>query len=269
MNPEQSKMSEAVENNDGFSVNDEVVEDMTVKTFICDVCAFTNSDIGGMKRHIKAKHRTTASKRSHGDGDGDDNDEREEKRPKIDEVFEPDLASTQISDDDDLDEFDEVLLAEQNDNDDGEETFGISDETLANLGNDTNFVYQDKERVVHEPVNTYQDVISSVLQADIAILNARIKAIERESSDKGLRMEQMVSEIHCLTFNLTECSEAFTALVKKLVVKNEAIEAGLARINLLDNDEETNKSKRKKLEEELEEKSNRIKLLSKNIEKAA
>ena len=84
------------------------------KKFSCNLCEFTNTNKGGMKRHIDARHKNSGNKRAHEDSnDCDDPD----KRPKIDEDFEPSLASTQImmDEDDENDDIDEFPLADQND----------------------------------------------------------------------------------------------------------------------------------------------------------
>ena len=81
--------------------------------FQCNVCDFTNTDKGGMKRHIQAKHKMSGTKRGPEVANEVANDEADNKRPKIDDDFAPSLASTQI--DDELDEFEEVLLAEEED----------------------------------------------------------------------------------------------------------------------------------------------------------
>ena len=100
-----------------------------------------------MKRHIGLKHKTPGEKREHNERNDDTFAEREDKRPKIDEQFEPDLASTQISEDDDdeLDEFEEVLKAEENDYNEDGLSFQMSDETVARLGSHTLFDFQNIE----------------------------------------------------------------------------------------------------------------------------
>ena len=172
-------MTDSIKNYDGFALTQDAT-DTSVRIYKCDVCSFTNGDIGGMKRHIRAIHKSKGEKRNHDESTENDplDDERgEDKRPKTDEHFEPDLASTQISDEDDeLDEFDEVLLAEENDCNESNATFGISDETLAMLGNETLFEYKNKERNTTGPTNQTtegdQDVITSVLKADLAVMKA-------------------------------------------------------------------------------------------------
>ena len=96
-----------------------------------------------MKRHIARMHR--GAKRNHETRTEDSLDQQDDKRPKVDENFGPALSFTQISDDDEeLDKFDAVLLAKENDHNEAGLSFELSDETIARLGNDTNFDMQDE-----------------------------------------------------------------------------------------------------------------------------
>jgi hypothetical protein len=101
---------------EGFSAFEQTSGEITNRIFKCDLCRFTNTDTGGMKRHIARINKTSGSKRGLDERAEASLDDREDKRPKIDEHFEPDLVSTQISEnDEELDKFEEALLAEEND----------------------------------------------------------------------------------------------------------------------------------------------------------
>ena len=66
--------------------------------------------------------------------------------PKGNEQFEPDLASTQIIEyDDEINEFEAVSKAEENDYNEDGLSFQMSDETVARLGNNTLFDFQNIE----------------------------------------------------------------------------------------------------------------------------
>ena len=121
--------------NKGFSNVEDNSGEIMSRSLKCDLCLFTNTDEGGMKRHISRIHK--GAKRAHEERTEDSIDDREDKRPKMDDPFEPSLASTQI--DDELDEFDEALMAEQNDYNDEGDSFVLSDDILDKIGNDTNF----------------------------------------------------------------------------------------------------------------------------------
>ena len=177
---------------EGFSRIEEIVGQTNVLMSLkSNICSFTNTDTGGMKRHIRSQHKP--GKRSHEDDSKEDAEDG--KRPKIDDDFEPPAASTQIMEEDDfdgLDEFEAALMAEENDFDGNGTTFAYSDEMLAKVGDATNF---EIGNLVENETAT-EELINTVQQADNVILNARIKVIERESKEKDLKVEEMLSEIN-------------------------------------------------------------------------
>ena len=59
--------------------------------YACNICDFKNSDKGGMKRHIHARHRLGGLKRQELDDNHDDNDGMKQKS----EEFNPNITSTQ------------------------------------------------------------------------------------------------------------------------------------------------------------------------------
>ena len=172
--------------------------DNASKIFKCDLCGFTNNDVGGMKRHITGKHK--GEKRGHEEGpDGDSLDDRDDKRPKTDDLFEPSLASTIIEDEEF--EFEEALLDEQNDlNDDDDTTLHMSDETLARLGDE----FSQKSKPQTQETDLDADV-NSALQADIAVSNVRTKSLEIELKAKELKVAELVNEVDKLNLMLNGC----------------------------------------------------------------
>ena len=252
------------QNNEGFSITEDNSGENTLRIIKCDLCLFTNSNAGGMKRHIARSHK--GAKRSHDERAEDSLDDREDKRPKIDDHFEPTLASTQITEDDELDEFDAALLAEENDYNDAGDSFVLSDDLLDKLGNDTHFDidgYETTNDNTMQDDNGQQNVIESVLQADIAIMKVKLKALEDESKAKDLTIEEMQTEIN----NLAGCAMAVTTLENEIKMKNETIEAGLSRVNTLEYDSEQKTSRIKALEKEIEKKSKRENLMEKALKK--
>jgi hypothetical protein len=85
-----AKMTNKVSSFDGFSISEETSSG--IKIFKCDVCSFSNTDTGGMKRHIARMHR--GAKRNHETRTEDSLDQQDDKRPKVDENFGPALSST-------------------------------------------------------------------------------------------------------------------------------------------------------------------------------
>ena len=162
-----------------------------------------------MKRHIGLKHKTPGEKREHDEGTDDTFSEREDKRPKIDEHFEPDLASTQISEDDDdeLDEFEEVLKAEENDYNEDGLSFHMSDDTVARLGNETHFDFQNIEMEEEENAESEgkQEVVQSVLQADLALMKVKINSLENVSKAKDLKVVELETKNGQQVLEISSC----------------------------------------------------------------
>ena len=107
------------------------------KRLKCNLCEFSNTDKGGMKRQFHARHKMSGTKR----GIDMVDEEEEDKRPKLDE-FEPSLASTQI-DDDERDEFEEILLAEDSEYAGELTVAGYSNDMLAKLGDLTAYEFEN------------------------------------------------------------------------------------------------------------------------------
>ena len=95
----------------------------------------------------------------------------------------------------------------------------------------------------------------------------KLKAIENESKEKDLAIEEMESEICQLTLNLSGCASFITDLENSVKVKDETIETGLARINSLEHDSLQKISRITKLEEEVAKRSNREQLLERALKK--
>ena len=117
------------------------------KKFSCNLCEFSNTNKGGMRRHINAKQKSSNNKRAFEESnDFDDQD----KRPKIDDCFKPSLASTQIfmDVDDEKDEFE----ADESTNHDGKKV-------------DENHSQQN---------NPQNPTVSAMLQADLAITGGQL-----------------------------------------------------------------------------------------------
>ena len=151
---------------------------------------------------------------------------------------------------DELDEFEAALMAEENDFDGNGTTFAYSDEMLAKVGDDT---YFEIGNLVENETAT-EELINTVQQADNVILNARIKVIERESKEKDLKVEEMLSEINTLNI--------------KLSTKDKTIEASLSKINSLEDNATVKNTRVKTLEDNVNAKSNRINLLERALKKS-
>ena len=248
----------------GISQPEENVGDSAVMTLKCDQCSFSNTDKGGMKRHTKAKHKPGAKRAHEEEIEGDDGD-RDDKRPKIDDNFDPALASTQIEDEEEeLDEFDAVLLAEENDYEETELSVKFSDETLARLGNETKFEFHNIEE---EEMQTNDEIMKTVLEADLAILQAKIKSVENESNAKELTIEEHKNEINTLRNDILSCSMQITNLEQTIEEKDKTIETSLSRTNTLEYEAEQMNNKIRAFAKEKNEQSNRMKLLEKALRK--
>ena len=152
-----------IEFENGF--NEVLITDGTEsKRFQCNICEFMNTDKGGMKRHIHARHKMTGTKR----GIDKVNHEEEDKRPKLDD-FEPSLASTQI-DENEKDEFEEVLLAEDSDYTGGLTFAGYSNEMLEKLGDLTAYEFENLDNNGITSTGTdHHNVVNAVINADFAL----------------------------------------------------------------------------------------------------
>ena len=232
------------------------------KKFSCNLCEFTNTNKGGMKRHIDARHKNSGNKRAHEDSN-DCNDP--DKRPKIDEDFEPSLASTQImmDEDDENDDLDEFLLADQNDLDLTSATIaGFSNETLARLGADETTNIEEPEAAT---INTHQDIqtnpiLNAMMQADLAITNGRLKFMESDSKAKDLLLAEKELELNNLRLEVMDLND-------KMGKKDNALETNIAKLNSVEDQLEESKSKTNKIVKKLSEAEERIKLLQKGLKK--
>ena len=254
---------------EGFSAFEQTSGEITNRIFKCDLCRFTNTDTGGMKRHIARMHKTSGSKRGLDERAEASLDDREDKRPKIDEHFEPDLVSTQISEnDEELDEFEEALLAEENDYQEDDLSLHLSDKILGKIGNDTNFDINDDNANTGnnddiKTINEHKDVANSSVLADVAIMKVRIKVLEDESKSKDLNIEELEAEVN----NLAGFAVVVPRLENEIIIKDGALEAGLSRINILEEESVRKDSKLKSLEDEITKKSNREQLLERALKK--
>ena len=235
--------------------------------FLCNFCGFVSVDRSGMKRHITVKHKNSGEKRSH-----DQTFDRDDKRPKIDEKFEPDLVSTQISDDE-LDEFDEVLKAEEKDfNEEFAHSFKISNESLALLGT-THFEFDDlelSENLVQEKraTDVKKNVLESVMQADLTLMNVRIKALENESKAKDLRIIELEEANRKHVLDLDVIKTELTKMENETKVKDESIAVGLSKVNTLEDQLDMKESKVQRLVNEEKEITKRINLLERALRKS-
>ena len=240
---------------EGFSRHEENVGDSIVMTLKCNLCRFTNINKGGMTRHIQAQHK----KRGHEEVNGDDEnyDERDDKRPKVDDIFEPSIVSTEIDENEELDEFDAVLLAEKDDYDGNDVTFEFSDDLVDKIGNDTNFDinnYEQTEEPNNDESNNLMEFTNAGLEADVAILKARIKFLENESKSKDLSIEEMSMKINDLSDKLSGYDETLGALKKEIELKDKTIETTVSKLNSLETDLNDRATKSKKLVDDNREK---------------
>ena len=227
--------------------------DAVIKKLKCNLCDFKNTDKGGMKRHILRMHRGT--KRNN----DITTDDTADKRPKVD-PFEPTLASTQIEDDDlEKDEFEEVLMAEENDYECGDVTVaGYSEEMLAKLGDWTQ--YEFKEVGGNSETKGHSEANNAANEADLKIAKGRLEAWKNESKKKDLAIAEQSLEINNLKGEL--------AIVKEDISrKDDALETNLANMNRLEDQVDVEKSKARSLEEKAAKGTKRIQLLERALKK--
>ena len=245
----------------------EETNDVANKRFSCHLCEFKNTDKGGMTRHFNSKHKGT----KRGPHDSTTNaaepsaDEMVDKRAKLDDDFEPDFASTQLSDNDELDEFDEALLADVDDLDTSSVTIAqCSNETIARIVNETNFNLENRSGKNKEKEATKEtqnkSIVSAVLQADFAISSSRMKGMENELKAKDLLLAENGLEINNLETENTE-------LKNKLSTKDKALETNLAMLNTVEEQLVNSKSKCARSDEKLKTNMTRTKLLEKAVKK--
>ena len=164
-----------------ISFAEETTNGNETKRFSCHLCDFKNTNKGGMTRHFNSTHKGTKRGPNDNTTEAEFNDD---KRAKLDEDFEPRLASTQLSDEDDeFDEFDEALLAEAADLDTSSTTIAqCSNKTIARIVNETNFDFGNRSGKTNDKETSKKDpndqIVNAVLRADFAISSSRLKGLE-------------------------------------------------------------------------------------------
>ena len=224
----------------GFLEESSSTSGVETKKFLCIFCDFTNYDKGGMKRHIHAKHKTTGTKRGPDDSSNSFAPNDDDKRPKLDEDFDPSLASTQVmADDDEKDEFEELFLAEEIELNSTTVTLaGYSNETIARLADETDYDFEnlnenpEKENLVRSKDNPPNSVIDAVLQADLAITSGRIKGLESAAKIKDLMLAEKEYELNNLRLENSE-------LKNEMQKKDNVLEANIAKLSSVEDQLQT------------------------------
>ena len=215
------------------------------KKFQCNLCDFKNSDKGGMKRHIHARHKNGGIKRSELD---DTNEIPEEKKVKTDESdeFNPNLTSTQkqklnLTVSKYSNEYLQSLLNDQYEL--NEELSGIEAPTLEET------LMDDDEKE-----DMKANVDDAVRTADVALLNIKIKKIEESYRLKELECAEKDATIESLENEQFVSKEEVVKLRDEMKTKDALNESNLGRINSLE--ERINS-----LEEIAKERSDRVDIL--------
>ena len=202
--------------------------------YACNLCDFKNTDKGGMKRHIHAKHRPGGLKRQEHDDNLDY--EGEEKKAKTDN-FEPDTTSTQKPS-----ASHKLNLT----------VSAYSNESLLNLLDDK-YEFITDDAGIAEPENlvdiTMQydqnnDLITAVedavQDADVALMSIRMSKLEEELKLKTLECTEKEGTIEEILNENYTLKEETSKLKDETKVKDEVNESNLGRMNDL---EETLKKK--------------------------
>ena len=235
--------------------------------FKCNICEFTNADKGGMKRHIQAKHKMSGTKRG-----TDVANDSEEKRPKLDDDFEPSLASTQLMDDD-RDEFEEVLLAEEEDLAGDSTVAGFSNTFLAKLGDVTGFDFENVDKEVEMQIHNEteevpdSDIMKAINNADIAIAGGKIISLEKDVKIKDLVIAEKDFELASIKNDLETLTETISKANEDLRRKDDALETSLGKLNSLEEQLASSKSFSRSLEDKAAENLKRIQLLERALKK--
>ena len=225
-------------------------EGKQTKTIYCSLCDFMNHNVGGMKRHILGSHKPKGGIRKH-DLDESGDGQQDEKKAKVD-TFEPPLASTQRASKPNILD---VTVS------------GMSNDALANLFEDNSILNNDNN-VEHEtdqgdyldenlidlddPAND-DEMESATNNADMALMNIKLRKFEEDSKVKGLKLAEKESQINLLKVDAGIMSEEISKLKNEAKKNKEALEDSLANAN--------------KLEEEMKVKTRRIEILQPVVNK--
>ena len=151
------------------------------------------------------------------------------------------------------DEFEEVLMAKENDYECGNVTVaGYSEEMLAKLGDWTQ--YEFKEVVGNIETTGHTEVTNAEHEADLKIAKGRLDAWKNESKKKDLVIAEQSLELNNLKRELANVKE-------DICRKDDALETNLGNMNLLEDQLDVEKSKSRSLEEKAVKGSKRTQLL--------